>query len=288
MALNEYEEVDEFIVEEEIPELIELSPKKRKKREKDNQDYIDKNLMWNALKNYYDKCVDSVTCAIPTDLALMIDEIITQMAHRPNFSGYMKQENWLDDMKGDARVKAFKAVVDKSFSLFTVAPILLQIKSEASHLVYYLYKKAKKSQLASDKAVLFDDVEKCKDAILSGNLKKGNVILLKSGDSDVMYKDGDPKNYTVVGIRTVESEDIFDSTENTIKFKANPFGFYSATIWNCFINRIKKEKQTKKAQYEFQEQVYEAMYAEESWKNVRRQKVIYDDEEDSFMEEVKD
>jgi hypothetical protein len=37
---------------------------------------------------------------------------------------------------------------------------------------------------------------------------------------------------------------------------------------------------------EYQEEVYESMYSSETWRNVRRQKVFYDDDGEGVIEEV--
>lgn len=221
---------DEIHVEDE-PDLKDILvddiPKKKRKNAKAPEEYINKDLMWDSFNDYYSAVQKTPDMYIPLNLALMIDAIVTHMSQRPNFSGY----SWLEEMAGDAKVKMFKAVKDKSFKLFKTAEIVDTIEKKGEIFVYFMSKKAKKDFIDNKKLELEDVVE--------------NI---------------DGKKY--------------------ITFKSNPFGFYSRIVWHCFINRIKKEKQINDTKIAYQEEIYERMYASESWKNVRRQKISYDDGED--------
>lgn len=285
--INKYdEELEETPdIEEEIPDFNDLiSPKelkKQKKKERDQEDYLNKEKMWGALRDFYTQVEKTPNMMIPLELAHMVDDIITNITHKPNFNGYVKNSNWLVDMIGDAKVKCFKAVADKSFSLYTTAPILVETDVEDTNgvqkWVYYIHKKAKKKQLVSDKSVLFEDPETCRNAVLSGNLKKTNLIVMKHPELG---------SYFTVNIRVLEPEDVIDREQNTLTFKSNPFGFFTTTVHHCFINRIKKNKQIQDTMKEYQEEIYESMYASETWRNVRRQKVFYDDDGEGIIEEV--
>lgn len=282
--LTEYDEIDDNLeVEEEIPEMSEKQYlkelKKLKKKEKLQEDYINKERMWNALKSYYEQSENTPNMLIPLELARMVDDIVNHMAHRPNFNGYVKNSNWLVDMTGDAKVKAFKAVADKAFSLFTIVDILTQVEHDGQKLVYYIYRKAKKKQLSSTKSLLFESLEECKNYVDQSEFNKtGQLLVVRNSKS----KD----DYFTVGIRELAEEDIVDEKSNTLTFKANPFGFYSMIVWHSFINRIKKNQQIQDTVKDYQHEIYENMYASETWRNVRRQKVFYDDDGEGFVEEA--
>jgi hypothetical protein len=281
---TEYDDIEDTLeIEEEIPEMSDKQYlkelKKLKKKEKLQEDYINKERMWNALKSYYEQSEKTPHMMIPLELSMMVDDIVNHMAHRPNFNGYVKNSNWLVDMTGDAKVKAFKAVADKAFSLYTTVDILTQIEHEGQKIVYYIYRKAKKKQLSSDKSVLFETLEACKIFVKEQGFKRNGPLL-------VVRNPRSRADYFTIGIRELVEEDVINQESNTLIFKANPFGFYSQIVWHSFINRIKKNQQIQDTVKDYQHEIYENMYASETWRNVRRQKVFYDDDGEGFVEEA--
>jgi len=242
---------DETEIEEIIPDEIEgletvfeeELPKKRTRRKKNenspNEDYVNKDEMWQELFTYYEslgdiydwelqKIKDKATYPpISNRLTNIICDIATKMGYRANFCRY----SWIDEMIGDATLKMVKAVRDCSFKCYTVAEII--------------------SVNIPDKTITYYD-------------KKGQVQTKPQEDTDTYFEDG-PKEY--------------------IKFKANPFGYFSRITSHSYLNRIKKEKTLEETKRAFQEETWERLYANENFRNVRRQKIIESDENDVIFEE---
>jgi site-specific DNA-adenine methylase len=83
-----------------------------------------------------------------------------------------------------------------------------------------------------------------------------------------------------------ESDEYFTSDEVLyLKFKANPFGYFSRITSHSYLNRIKKENTLEETKRAFQSETWERLYADENFKNVRRHKIIESDENDSVFEE---
>ena len=142
---------EELLAEEDGPDIKEIIsdivPKKKRKNAKAPEEYINKDLMWAAFKDYYDAVEKDGDIMIPLNLALMIDDIVTHMQQRPNFSNY----SWLEEMAGDAKVKMFKAVNDRSFKLYKTAEIVDTIDKKGDIVVYFMSKKAKKDFIDNKK-----------------------------------------------------------------------------------------------------------------------------------------
>ena len=222
-------DIDEIdVIDDQIDDFVKPRRKRRSKEEReeqDKQDYVNKEKMWNALKEYYEASEKDPDMMIPLELATMVNDIGEHMRYRPNFSAY----SWMDDMVGDAKVKIFKAVKEKAFKLFKTA-LIVDITEKADETTIFFWTKKARKDVIAEKTLDADDV--------------------------IFEKDG----------------------QKYITFKSNPFGFYSAIVWNCYINRIKKEKQFQETMANYQTEVYENMYASDVWKNVRRQKIFYDDD----------
>ena len=73
--------------------------------------------------------------------------------------------------------------------------------------------------------------------------------------------------------------------KNYIKFKANPFGYFSRITSHSYLNRIKKEKLLEETKRNFQTETWEKLYSDENFRNVRRPKYIENDENDGIFEE---
>ncbi len=134
-----------------------------------------------------------------------------------------------------------------------------------------------------------DAKEKCFKAVRNKTFKLTKtaeiVEMVKKKDdmgneqTTVFYKNVRKKK-DVIDSRIIEPQDILFDKEGKqyITFNQNPFGFYSTTVFNCCINRIKKEKTINQTKHEYQSEIYEQMYASEAWRNVRRQKILYGDD----------
>jgi len=230
----EYIDLDESIIDsdESIEELLDLSErptrKRKEKKDKKTNEYINKDDMWLAFKEYYDLCEKNPDSYITEKLAKMISDIPENMKRLGNFNQY----SWLEEMVGDAKIKMFKAVKEQLFSLNTRGKVLLKHVDESDGRTTVKFEKMRNKKLVSVIKIL--------------------------GEEDSLEFDEDGNELVV--------------------FKNNPFGFYSRICWNCFINRIKDENKRTDTHKRFQEEMYEKVYASESWKNVRRQKIMYDDD----------
>jgi hypothetical protein len=87
--------------------------------------------------------------------------------------------------------------------------------------------------------------------------------------------------------RLQENTDTFFQIEGKdhIKFKANPFGYFSRITSHSYLNRIKKEKVLEETKRAFQTETWEKLFANENFRNVRRPKYIESDENDVIFEE---
>lgn len=83
-----------------------------------------------------------------------------------------------------------------------------------------------------------------------------------------------------------ESDEFFtENNKNYIKFKANPFGYFSRITTHSYLNRIKKEKTLEETKRAFQTETWEKLYANENFRNVRRPKYVDSDENEAIFEE---
>ena len=83
-----------------------------------------------------------------------------------------------------------------------------------------------------------------------------------------------------------DSDEFFqENGKKYIKFKANPFGYFSRITSHSYLNRIKKEKLLEETKRNFQTETWEKLYADENFRNVRRPKYIENDENDVIFEE---
>lgn len=227
---------------EEFDTILEDAPKKRtrrKKEDRETEDYVNKDEMWGLLHSYYELLGGDydwheqrvknkeVYPKIPDVLTTIIYDIATKMSRRANFCRY----SWIEEMIGDSVLKMVKAVRDGSFKCYTVAEIIEK-----------------------------DDIEQTTKYID----KKGNIQIKNFEDSDT-YFIIDGKAY--------------------IKFKANPFGYFSRITSHSYLNRIKKEKMIEETKRAYQEETWERLYSNENFRNVRRQKIMDTDDSDASFEE---
>lgn len=231
------EEFDNF-------DIFDEKPRKRTRKtkaEKETEEYVSKDEMWNELYNYYLSLGDDydwenqkllkkdVFPKISNRLTTIISDIATKMGYRGNFCSY----SWIDEMIGDATLKMVKAVRDCSFKCYTIAEIISK---------------------SNDDGVTF----------ISFVDKKGEAQKKQQEESDTFFEENG-KEY--------------------IKFKANPFGYFSRITSHSYLNRIKKEKLLEETKRNFQSETWERLYSDENFRNVRRPKYIESDENDVIFEE---
>lgn len=86
--------------------------------------------------------------------------------------------------------------------------------------------------------------------------------------------------------KVVEPSDEFfeEKGKKYIKFKANPFGYFSRITSHSFLNRMKKESMIEETKRAFQTKTWDDLYANENFRNVRRPKFIDSDENDAIFE----
>lgn len=235
LSIEEYEEHDN---------VLEGFPKKRirrKKEDKDTDEYVSKDEMWNELYNYYKSLgkdynwetqkllKKDVFPEISKRLTIIITDIATKMGYRSNFHGY----SYISEMIGDAVLKMVKAVRDCSFKCFTIAEVISKSSEDGVEYISFIDKK--------------------------GQAQKK------------------PKE---------ETDEFFtDESVYYIKFKANPFGYFSRITSHSYLNRIKKEKLLEETKRNFQTETWEKLYSDENFRNVRRPKYIENDENDVIFEE---
>jgi hypothetical protein len=239
-------DTDDIETEEEFSEIdvLDEKPKKRTRRtkaEKETEDYVSKEEMWNELYNYYislgsdydwenQKLLKKDSYPkISNRLTTIVSDIATKMGYRGNFCSY----SWIDEMIGDATLKMVKAVRDCSFKCYTIAEIISKTEDNGTIFISFIDKKgeAQKKQLEESDTFFFQD----------------------------------GKEY--------------------IKFKANPFGYFSRITSHSYLNRIKKEKLLEETKRNFQTETWERLYSDENFRNVRRPKYIENDENEGIFEE---
>lgn len=143
------------LLEEDIDELsialVDFKTPKVKKI-KEPKEYVNKDEMWQEIMNYYIKLGDNYDWSIQKiknkgeeyleislKLSHMIDDIAIKMGYRPNFKNY----SYVDEMRGDARTKMFKAIRDCSFRCFTTTKIIKKEKTDKGDMIFYYDKKGK-------------------------------------------------------------------------------------------------------------------------------------------------
>lgn len=225
-------------------DIFDEKPRKRTRKtkaEKETEEYVSKDEMWNELYNYYLSLGEDydwenqkllkkeVFPKISNRLTTIISDIATKMGYRGNFCSY----SWIDEMIGDATLKMVKAVRDCSFKCYTIAEIIS--KSNENGITF----------------ISFVD-------------KKGEAQKKQKEESDTFFEENG-KEY--------------------IKFKANPFGYFSRITSHSYLNRIKKEKLLEETKRNFQSETWERLYSDENFRNVRRPKYIENDENDVIFEE---
>lgn len=242
-----WEENEQDVIIEEIEEqedVLDSLPKKRTRRKKEDRetdDYVSKDEMWNELFQYYKSLGQDYDWQtqkllkresfpeISKRLTTIITDIATKMGYRSNFHGY----SYISEMIGDAVLKMVKAVRDCSFKCYTIAEIISRSDEDGTEFVAFVDKKG----IAQKKA---------------------------KEDTDEFFSENG-KQY--------------------IKFKANPFGYFSRITSHSYLNRIKKEKLLEETKRNFQTETWEKLYSDENFRNVRRPKYIENDENDVIFEE---
>ena len=82
-----------------------------------------------------------------------------------------------------------------------------------------------------------------------------------------------------------ESDEFFEENGiKYVKFKANPFGYFSRITTHSYLNRIKKEKTLEDTKRAFQTETWEKLYSNENFRNVRRPKYMDSDENEEFFD----
>jgi len=230
-----------------LEEALEIKPKRKKREKKPPQEYVNKNEMWEEIRNYYEllgdgydqteQIVKNKKCHkidITDKLSTMIDDIATKLGYRPNFISY----SYLDEMRGDAKVKMIKCIRDGIFKCWSRdVEIVEKVDTDKGTKMYFHCEKHWKKH------------EKLKERIMEND--------------DIVYTK-DSKEY--------------------VTFKNNAFGYFSGIATNSFLNRIKKEKQIEETKRTYQEMYWENVMATEQFKFVRKPKIIEHDENEGFYE----
>lgn len=244
-----------------------MKSEKSKKVSKDY--YVEPNEMWLELDAFYKtvaKSEDPTSEQMSDSLGKMIDDIATKLGFMGKFINY----SFIDDMRGDARVKMVKAVYDQNFSLwntFYCTPIHDEL--ERNYVIVYSTKRFcwddKKTYLKS-----WDTITTLEDVTIVENME-GDPLLLT-------YDNGNGTDVPVM---------------HSITMKNNPFSYFTKIAFHAFVNRIKKEKKASEVLAAFQDKVYEEAYSSgNGWENVKRQALedeneyYYNDNEEFFNEDA--
>lgn len=152
------EELDKNTPEEEdfdsIDDIID-KPVGKRKREKNNEPkettiYIEPDELWQEVKNYYELS-DSYENEFPpisNKLANALNDIATKIGYRPNFINY----SYRVEMIGDAKLKLFKSIRDKSIKLYSTVDIeKTEILDDENTKVFYYDKKGKLKERVVEK-----------------------------------------------------------------------------------------------------------------------------------------
>lgn len=244
----ELDDIEDLLVEEDADEVfLEIKPKRKKREKKPAQEYVNKNEMWEEIRQYYEllgegydnelqivKDKKDHNVDITNRLSTMIDDIATKLGYRPNFISY----SYLSEMRGDAKVKMIKCIRDGIFKCWSRdVEIVEKVDTDKGVKMYFHCEKHWKKH------------EKLKDRIMETD--------------DIVYeKDG----------------------KEFVTFKNNAFGYFSGIATNSFLNRIKKEKQIEETKRTYQEMYWENIMATEQFKFVRKPKIIDHDENEGFYE----
>jgi len=133
-----------------------------------------------------------------------------------------------------------------------------------------------------------DGKQKMFKAIRDGSFKgysTGIVIDKIQEDDGVRINYYDKKNK--IKYKYQEDTDVFEmdaEEREIITFKANAFGYFCRINSNSFLNRIKKERIADETKKRYQEETWERVLNTELWANVRRPKIIDQDENDIIAE----
>lgn len=112
-----------------------------------------------------------------------------------------------------------------------------------------------------------------------------NAEVISGEDEDGMMKYIDKKGQPRVRQCEPIDEYFQENSKHYVKFKANPFGYFSVTTTHSYLNRIKKEKLADDTKRAYQRDTWDKLYSNELFKNVRRPKFIESDENDAIFEE---
>jgi len=76
--------------------------------------------------------------------------------------------------------------------------------------------------------------------------RNGKIVITGNTNKDDMVGDALIKMYAAL-----------KNKKYSFERASNPFSYFNAIAWNAFINRIKKEKRQRKAEYDYRQKVYE-------------------------------
>ena len=141
----DYELIDEENFENSLDDEEEDDVFKYKKERststKETTIYIDPEELWDEVRKYYELAEANPNDypSISNKLANALNDIATKIGYRPNFINY----SYRVEMIGDAKLKLFKSIRDKSIKLFSTVKIENKKIEDDKLTVYYLDKKGK-------------------------------------------------------------------------------------------------------------------------------------------------
>lgn len=231
--------------------------------------YVEPNQMWEELDSFYKRFNVSKKPEaerMSDELGRMIDDIATKLGFMGKFINY----SFIDDMRGDARVKMVKAVYDCNFSLWSNV-FCTPVNKESDRAYVVIFNKSRCEW--DDKKTYLKPWDTINELYELPVVKK-----LDGSDMELTMDDG---NGNTVPIR------------HSITMRNNPFSYFTKIAYHAFVNRIKKEKKAGEVLAAYQEKIYEEAYSSgHGWENVKRQALedeneyFYEDNEDIYKEDI--
>lgn len=230
--------------------------------------YVEPNEMWEELNSFYDRFEKSKNPDkehMSDELGRMIDDIATKLGFMGKFINY----SFIDDMRGDARVKMVKAVYDRNFSLWNTV-YCTPVNSESGRDYVIIFSKSRCEW--DDKKTYLKPWDTINDLTDKAIVKK-----LDGSEMDLEFDDD--------GLDT--------PITHSITMRNNPFSYFTKIAYHAFVNRIKKEKKASEVLAAYQDKVYEDAYSSgHGWENVKRQALedeneyYYENNEEFYKEEL--
>lgn len=242
-------------------------------KEEKKELYVNPNEFWDGIRAYYNDESDKW----PESLGIMLTKIANKMRWLHNFKEYP----YIDEMISDAKVKMIEVLLDKKFNLYSYTPLSKDnYKSTPDGYHIREYKRG------SDQRGKID----------GGKNERGMIIFTPDGEFRPLCREQEASEELIIEKRGLE---IYHGDELLCRLKPDDmrkydewnglclrtrniaFGYFSQTCKNCYIARIKKEKQNEQMKLDIREKTWnEVGDMGEGWDKIRAPRG--NDDEDEF------